>query len=214
VGAEILERVRFPFQVAPIVRCHHEKWDGSGYPAGLKGEEIPIGARILSAVDCLDALASDRHYRRALPLDEAMAAVERDAGRAFDPRVIEVLKRRYVQLEQLARVSSLAPWHLSTDIYIERGDAPGAGFAECGVVPAAPQAVAVGDDVSDLVRLRGFVEAANSGERFLSFEETLSIFAGRLQPGTQYSAKNGPPGRDFFLLPVREWHRSRSIRRG
>jgi len=74
VGAEILERVRFPFQVAPIVRCHHEKWDGSGYLAGLKGEEIPIGARILSAVDCLDALASDRHYRRALPLDEARLA--------------------------------------------------------------------------------------------------------------------------------------------
>jgi len=76
-------------------------------------------------------------------------------------------------------VSSPASWHLSTDIYIERGDAPGAGFAECGLVPAAPQAVAAGDEVSDLVRLRGFGEAANSGERFLSFEETLSIFAGR-----------------------------------
>jgi putative nucleotidyltransferase with HDIG domain len=73
VGAEILERVEFPYPVVPIVRSHHEKWDGSGYPYGLRGEEIPIGARILSAVDCLDALASDRQYRRALPLDEAMA---------------------------------------------------------------------------------------------------------------------------------------------
>jgi putative nucleotidyltransferase with HDIG domain len=72
VGAEILERVQFPYPVVPIVRAHHEKWDGSGYPAGLKGEEIPIGARILSAVDCLDALASNRQYRRALPLDRAM----------------------------------------------------------------------------------------------------------------------------------------------
>ncbi len=62
VGAEILERVRFPYPVTPIVRSHHEKWDGSGYPDGLKGEEIPIGARILAAVDCLDALASDRQY--------------------------------------------------------------------------------------------------------------------------------------------------------
>ena len=60
VGAEILERVRFPYPVVPIVRAHHEKWDGSGYPLGLKGEQIPIGARILSAVDFLDALASDR----------------------------------------------------------------------------------------------------------------------------------------------------------
>src|SRR5205807_637225 len=99
--------------------------DGSGYPAGIQGEAIPIGARILSAVDCLDALASNRHYRRALPLDHAMAAVEREAGRAFDPRVVEVLKRRYIELEQLAKLGSVEPWHLSTDIHIERGDAPG-----------------------------------------------------------------------------------------
>src|SRR5205814_9507049 len=70
VGAEILERVRFPYPVVPIVRAHHEKWDGSGYPLGLKGAEIPIGARILSAVDCLDALASDRQYRLAMPMKE------------------------------------------------------------------------------------------------------------------------------------------------
>ena len=75
VGAEILEQVDFPYPVVPIVRSHHEKWDGSGYPDGLSGEEIPIGARILAAVDCLDALASDRQYRKALPLDEAMAKV-------------------------------------------------------------------------------------------------------------------------------------------
>src|SRR5246500_5498520 len=72
VGAEILERVRFPYPVVPIVRAHHEKYDGTGYPFGLKGDEIPIGARILSAVDYLDALASDRQYRRAMPLDEVM----------------------------------------------------------------------------------------------------------------------------------------------
>ena len=58
IGAEILEQVQFPYPVVPIVRTHHERWDGAGYPAGLKGEEIPIGARILSVVDCLDALAS------------------------------------------------------------------------------------------------------------------------------------------------------------
>src|SRR5205823_14205185 len=75
VGAEILEQVRFPYPVAPIVRSHHEKWDGTGYPDGLSGDAIPIGARILAAVDCLDALASDRQYRRALPLDEAMVQV-------------------------------------------------------------------------------------------------------------------------------------------
>ena len=94
VGAEILERVAFPYPVVPLVRAHHEKWDGSGYPDGLKGEEIPLGARILAAVDCLDALAADRQYRRAQPLDDAMDAGDqhgrqssrsRCSGRAREP---------------------------------------------------------------------------------------------------------------------------------
>ena len=64
-----------------------------GYPYGLSGEAIPIGARILSAVDCLDALATDRQYRRALPLDEAMKVVIAESGKAFDPKVVEVLSK-------------------------------------------------------------------------------------------------------------------------
>ncbi len=134
VGAEILEQVRFPYAVAPIVRAHHEKWDGSGYPDGLSGDQIPIGARILSAVDCLDALATDRQYRRALPLDEAIKIVEKESGHAFDPRVVEVLARRYVELERKAKSgggSGEKP-KLSTDLKIERGAAPAAGFEASG----------------------------------------------------------------------------------
>jgi putative nucleotidyltransferase with HDIG domain len=131
VGAEILEQVHFPYPVVPIVRAHHEKWDGSGYPNGLRGEAIPIGARILAAVDCLDALASDRQYRKALPLDEAMAKVVSESGISFDPRVVELLRLRYVELEKLANAQPLqAPPKLSTDIKVERGLAPDAGFAE------------------------------------------------------------------------------------
>jgi putative nucleotidyltransferase with HDIG domain len=129
VGAEIVEQIRFPYPVAPIVRSHHEKWDGTGYPDGLIGEQIPIGARILSAVDCLDALASDRQYRRALPLNEAIKIVESEAGKSFDPRVVAILARRYVELEHLA--TSGLPHEkakLSTDLKIVRGDAPAAGF--------------------------------------------------------------------------------------
>src|SRR3984957_3651237 len=131
VGAEILEQVDFPYPVVPIVRAHHEKWDGSGYPAGLAGEAIPIGARILAAVDCLDALASDRQYRKAWPLDEAMARVAAESGKSFDPKVVSILGRRYVELEKLANEAPLqAPPKLSTDIKVERGSAPAAGFAE------------------------------------------------------------------------------------
>jgi diguanylate cyclase (GGDEF)-like protein/putative nucleotidyltransferase with HDIG domain len=129
VGAEILEQVNFPYSVAPIVRAHHERWDGNGYPMGLSGEEIPLGARILSAVDCLDALASDRQYRRALPLDQAMAVVLEESGKSYDPRVVEILAGRYRQLEEEAVRLSKPVSKLSVDARIERGKAPAAGFA-------------------------------------------------------------------------------------
>src|SRR6202020_999433 len=123
VGAEILERVRFPYPVVPIVRAHHEKWDGSGYPMGLKGAEIPVGARILSAVDYLDALASDRQYRRALPLRDVIQKLAAESGKSFDPKVVDVLQRRYQSLERLALAKSAEDpsGPLSTTIKIERG---------------------------------------------------------------------------------------------
>src|SRR6266568_6897165 len=114
VGAEILEQVDFPYPVVPIVRAHHEKWDGSGYPDGLVGEAIPIGARILAAVDCLDALASERQYRRALSLDQAMETLSEQKGTSFDPRVVEVMERRYVELE--AMVNSMETERRRLDI--------------------------------------------------------------------------------------------------
>src|ERR1700723_132555 len=138
VGAEILERVRFPHPVTPIVRSHHERWDGTGYPDGLRGASIPIGARILAAVDCLDALASHRQYRRALPLDEAMEKVASDSGKAFDPQVVEVLQRRYIELEALATSHEVDSAKLSTGIKNERGLEPGAGF-ESARLPAASE---------------------------------------------------------------------------
>ncbi|HEY4010959.1 MAG TPA: HD domain-containing phosphohydrolase [Acidobacteriaceae bacterium] len=128
VGADILVRVQFPYPVVPIVRSHHEAWDGSGYPDGLKAEEIPIGARILSVVDCFDALASDRPYRSALPLDQAMAHMRAKAGIQFDPEIVRLLEEHYPRLEELAceQIEDVAP--LNTDIFIANGVAPRAGF--------------------------------------------------------------------------------------
>jgi len=128
VGADILERVKFPYPVVPIVRSHHEAWDGSGYPDGLEGEEIPIGARVLTAVDCFDALASDRPYRKALPVDQAMEFVKSRAGIQFDPTVVALLAEHYPRLEELARQQIEEVEPLKTDLFIERGAAPGAGF--------------------------------------------------------------------------------------
>ncbi|HEV2136092.1 MAG TPA: HD domain-containing phosphohydrolase [Terracidiphilus sp.] len=128
VGADILERVRFPYPVVPIVRSHHEAWDGSGYPDGLKAAEIPIGARILTAVDCLDALASERPYRRAMPLEEAMQFVKNKAGVQFDPDVVRLLEEHYPRLEQMAREETEVIQPLDTDLFISRGEAPAAGY--------------------------------------------------------------------------------------
>src|ERR1700691_2738840 len=129
VGAEILERVAFPYPVAPIVRAHHERWDGSGSPDGLKADQIPRGARVLAAVDCLDALASHRQYRNALPLDAAMEEVAGMSGSSFDPAVVEILKRRYRELESMAHSSEdSATRGLSKEVRVERGLAPATGF--------------------------------------------------------------------------------------
>jgi putative nucleotidyltransferase with HDIG domain len=90
VGADILAAIEFPYPVVPIVRHHHENWDGSGYPDHLIGTEIPIGARILSVVDCYDALTSDRPYRRRLTEDEAIRILQERRGIMYDPLVVDV----------------------------------------------------------------------------------------------------------------------------
>ena len=95
IGADILSAIDFPYPVVPIVRHHHENWDGSGYPDGLSGEEVPQGARVLSVVDCFDALTSDRPYRPRLPDTEALAILRDRSGSMYDPRVVETFARIY-----------------------------------------------------------------------------------------------------------------------
>lgn len=90
VGAQILSRVDFPYPVMPIVRHHHEQWDGLGYPDGLKAEQIPITARIISVVDCFDSVREDRPFRRGMTRDEAIAFLLRGSGTHFDPKVVQL----------------------------------------------------------------------------------------------------------------------------
>ena len=99
IGADILSLVDFPFPVVPIVRCHHENWDGTGYPRGVASEDIPIGARILSVVDCFDALTSDRPYRRRLTDQAAIDILIERRGRMYDPRVVDTFIAIYRTIE-------------------------------------------------------------------------------------------------------------------
>jgi diguanylate cyclase (GGDEF)-like protein/putative nucleotidyltransferase with HDIG domain len=98
IGAEIISAVPFPYPVAPLILSHHERWDGKGYPQGLKGEEIPLGARILAAVDQFDALTSDRPYHRALGHDAAVAVLQEESGKALDPSVVKLFVRLLPEL--------------------------------------------------------------------------------------------------------------------
>jgi GAF domain-containing protein len=186
------------------VRAHHEKWDGSGYPNGLTGEDIPIGARILAAVDCLDALASDRQYRKALPLDEAMAKVAAEAGISFDPRVVGILQRRYVELEKLAKEEPFqAPPKLSTDIKVERGLAPAAGFAESE--KPRFQEPAKGHVTVMAAARQGAQELCDFGHKLgtsLGLDDTIALLAVRVKQLVPHDSMAVYVLRNEVLIPV------------
>jgi len=190
VGAEILETVEFPYPVVPIVLAHHERWDGTGYPNGLKGEEIPIGARILAAVDCLDALTSDRQYRRALPLDEAMAKVASEVGIRFDPAVVAILQRRYLELEELARTSSANGARLANRTIPNNQAAPQAGYEstpgdKLGQGQPAEFLCSIAAARQEFQML---LEIATELGSSLCVDDTLSLLARKLQSMVPYDA--------------------------
>ena len=101
VGGDILRRVNFPYPVEDIVRYHHEKWDGSGYPKGLKGEAIPLVARIISVVDFYDATRCDRPYRKGMKREDSLSLLRSMAGSAFDPRVVDKFIAHVEEFDQL-----------------------------------------------------------------------------------------------------------------
>jgi diguanylate cyclase (GGDEF)-like protein/putative nucleotidyltransferase with HDIG domain len=109
VGADIIAAVPFPYPVAPLIQNHHERWDGRGYPRGLRGEDIPLGARVLFLVDYFDALTSNRPYHEAMTFEAAVALIEQEAGKALDPRAVaafvRVLPQVRMEVEEKERKS-------------------------------------------------------------------------------------------------------------
>jgi diguanylate cyclase (GGDEF)-like protein/putative nucleotidyltransferase with HDIG domain len=137
VGADILSSIDFPYPVVPMVRHHHENWDGTGYPAGLSGTDIPIGARILAVVDCFDALTSDRPYRPRLSDEEAMKILSERRGRMYDPLVVD----RFISLQPTISV-------VADDTSGDRALVAIAEAAVPGAVPNEPSAL---EDISSSV---------------------------------------------------------------
>ena len=109
IGADILSSIKFPYPVVPIVRHHHENWDGTGYPDGLRGTEIPFGARILAVVDCFDALTSDRPYRPRMSDADAISILMERRGRMYDPLIVDTFVAAKDELAESITISLEAP---------------------------------------------------------------------------------------------------------
>jgi putative nucleotidyltransferase with HDIG domain len=171
VGADILSAIDFPYPVVPIVRCHHESWDGSGYPRGVKGTDIPIGARILSVVDCYDALTSDRPYRRALSDVEAIAILMERRGTMYDPLVVDTFVR---VLPQIAHRSSPPTQHHEALAHISRAAAPSGVHAS----PPTMQIDARADAPDDLLALVSLARVVTADS---SFADVLTLAGAQLR---------------------------------
>jgi putative nucleotidyltransferase with HDIG domain len=162
VGADILSLVEFPFPVVPIVRCHHENWDGTGYPRGVKGTDIPIGARILSVVDCFDALTSDRPYRSALTNEQAFEVLVARRGTMYEPLVVDTFMR--VHGEIVDQMTEFQPHDALKQISRSAAPAP---------TPVPPPALVNANGVSDDVL--AFVSLARLASGDGSVSDVLSL---------------------------------------
>src|SRR5690349_12551662 len=130
VGGDILKRVNFPYPVEDIVRYHHEKWDGSGYPKGLKGEQIPLVARIISVVDFYDATRCDRPYRKGMKREESLALLRSMVGSAFDPKVVETFEKHVEEFDRMIGSQDIQEQVPSTpSVDTETKTKPDAGLA-------------------------------------------------------------------------------------
>jgi diguanylate cyclase (GGDEF)-like protein/putative nucleotidyltransferase with HDIG domain len=173
VGAEIIARVPFPYPVAPLILSHHERWDGKGYPQGLAGEQIPIGARILTIVDYYDAVTTERPYHSALPTDSAIGLLKHEMGRALDPNLVPIFVDLLPALiaetgEDARQEEAAAPTHQ---------DAAG-GAASC-LVPAS--GTSAFENIALAHReIYALYEIAQSMGTCLSIPDTMALISSKL----------------------------------
>ena len=129
VGGDILKRVNFPYPVEDIVRYHHEKWDGSGYPKGLKAEQIPLVARIISVVDFYDATRCDRPYRKGMKREDSLSLLQKMSASSFDPKVVDLFTKHVIEFDQLIDAEDIQEQVPSENIDFLTSARPDAGLA-------------------------------------------------------------------------------------
>jgi putative nucleotidyltransferase with HDIG domain len=188
VGGQILSRVEFPYPIVPVVRHHHERWDGRGYPDGLKGEGIPLTARILSVVDCFDAVREDRQYRKAMTREEALDFIMGGSGTMYDPRVVGTFITHLPEFEAeiLAHRNTPAPTYGITPLE-ELSEAARLVVPAAGLAETVETDKAVRQDFS-LKELRALYELSQSVNVAGGREATLAAFTEKLQGLVPYDS--------------------------
>jgi len=177
VGAEILERVGFPYPVVPVVRHHHERWDGRGYPDGLRGDEIPMTARILTLSDCFDAVCEDRNYRAAMTRDQAIEMLKEGSGTVFDPNVVRTFLDHLDEFESEIRQKCVERQR------VELPQNPGntrTGKAESG--PMVYEHIRSAH--RELIALYDIAQTIGTS---LDLRDTFAVFAARLEDIVSYT---------------------------
>ncbi|HKY06426.1 MAG TPA: diguanylate cyclase, partial [Blastocatellia bacterium] len=177
VGAEILERVGFPYPVVPVVRHHHERWDGRGYPDGLRGDEIPITARILTVADCFDAVREDRQYRKAMTREEAIGLLREGSGTVFDPTVVSIFLDHLDDFETEIREQQIEPQ--VTGFQLDKGMTRAVN-ADIG--PGVYERIRSAH--REVVTLYGIAETIGTS---LDLRDTFAVFSSRLQDIVSYT---------------------------
>jgi diguanylate cyclase (GGDEF)-like protein/putative nucleotidyltransferase with HDIG domain len=178
VGADILSNVEFPYEVVPIVKHHHERYDGSGYPSGLKGEEIPFGARILTIVDCYEALTTNRPHRTRYTRDQALDLMRAEKGRTFDPILLEVFFDIVDSLEDNLPVLTPRPVSL---IGVEPVTTARLFELPYSPVPRTPTEKALRDIASAQREVLSLYEISQTLGSTLKLSEILPIVAAKLE---------------------------------
>jgi diguanylate cyclase (GGDEF)-like protein/putative nucleotidyltransferase with HDIG domain len=175
IGADILTAIDFPYPVVPIVRHHHENWDGTGYPAGLKGTDIPIGARILSVVDCFDALTSDRPYRPRLSDNDALKILLERRGKMYDPLVVDTFISVHGELASQIAPPKL-PRHLLNEI---------TGSTQPIAQPESPRLDAISASSDEMLTLYDLAHAVTATSGIGESGDVIANHIRRLIPFTQ-----------------------------
>jgi diguanylate cyclase (GGDEF)-like protein/putative nucleotidyltransferase with HDIG domain len=181
VGGDILKRVNFPYPVEDIVRYHHEKWDGSGYPKGLKGESIPLVARIISVVDFYDATRCDRPYRKGMKREESLSLLRSMVGNAFDPKVVEMFIEHVVEFDRMIDAQDIKEQVESAPtVDMQTSTKPDAGLAPdiLGVAEESSPFRSISEAQREVFALHEIAQTIGSS---LNLSDTVTLVANKLR---------------------------------